>query len=114
MANPEEFEAMADEPRRYSTCLIRSLSVLVAIAAFATFARGAEPPPRFKAEQHARLLALGFTPRGAAVAMRVMTARRALEKRTARAVDTVKSRASAALLPLYARVDKRYTRDKHD
>jgi len=47
-----------------------------------------------------------------ATAMRVMTARRALEKRTATAVQAAKSKASAALLPLYARLDKRYTKDK--
>jgi 3-oxoacyl-[acyl-carrier-protein] synthase-3 len=47
-----------------------------------------------------------------ATAMRVMTARRALEKRTATAVQAAKSRANAALLPLYARLDKRYTKDK--
>jgi 3-oxoacyl-[acyl-carrier-protein] synthase-3 len=49
-----------------------------------------------------------------AAAMQVMTARRALTKRTAKAVQTVKLKASEALLPLYARVDKRYTRDKRD
>ncbi len=49
-----------------------------------------------------------------AAAMQVMAARRALTKRTAKAVQTVKSKASEALLPLYARVDKRYTRDKRD
>jgi 3-oxoacyl-[acyl-carrier-protein] synthase-3 len=49
-----------------------------------------------------------------AAAMQVMTARRALKKRTAKAVQTVKSKASAALLPLYTRMDKRYTRDKRD
>jgi 3-oxoacyl-[acyl-carrier-protein] synthase-3 len=48
-----------------------------------------------------------------AAAMRVMTARQALQKRTAQAVEIVKSRASAALLPLYTRGDKRYTRDRH-
>ena len=49
-----------------------------------------------------------------AAAMQVMTARHALTKRTAKAVQTVKAKASEALLPLYARVDKRYTRDKRD
>jgi 3-oxoacyl-[acyl-carrier-protein] synthase-3 len=50
----------------------------------------------------------------AAAAMRVLTARRALGKRTSQAVEVVKSKAGAALLPLYTRWDKRYTRDKHD
>ncbi len=45
-------------------------------------------------------------------AMRVLSARRALEKRAAKAVEAAKSRASAALLPLYSRLDKRYTQDK--
>jgi len=49
-----------------------------------------------------------------AAAMQVMTARYALKKHTAKAVQTVKAKASAALLPLYARLDKRYTRDKRD
>jgi hypothetical protein len=45
-------------------------------------------------------------------AMRVLSVRHALGKRTAKAVEVAKSRASAALLPLYTRLDKRYTRDK--
>jgi len=49
-----------------------------------------------------------------AAAMRVMTAQHALQKRAAQAVEIVKSRANAALLPLYTRGDKRYTRDRHD
>jgi len=45
-------------------------------------------------------------------AMRVAVARHALQKSTSKAVEAVKSRASAALLPLYTRLDKRYTKDK--
>jgi 3-oxoacyl-[acyl-carrier-protein] synthase-3 len=47
-----------------------------------------------------------------AATMRVMVAQRAFQKRTGKAVETAKSIASAALLPLYTRLDKRYTRNK--
>jgi 3-oxoacyl-[acyl-carrier-protein] synthase-3 len=48
------------------------------------------------------------------VAMQTLGARRALQKGTARAVEAVKSKASLALLPLYTRLDKRYTRNKRE
>ena len=44
--------------------------------------------------------------------MQALTARRAFKKRAGKAVEAAKSAASTALLPLYTRVDKRYTRDK--
>jgi 3-oxoacyl-[acyl-carrier-protein] synthase III len=48
------------------------------------------------------------------VAMQALEARRAFQKGAARAVETVKSGASLALLPFFTRLDKRYTRNKRD
>ena len=47
-------------------------------------------------------------------AMQVMMARRQLQKRAGKAVEAARSAASAALLPLYSRVDKWHTRDKRE
>jgi 3-oxoacyl-[acyl-carrier-protein] synthase-3 len=44
--------------------------------------------------------------------MQALTVQRAFKKRAGKAVEAAKSAASTALLPLYTRVDKRYTRDK--
>ena len=44
--------------------------------------------------------------------MQALTAQRAFKERAGKAVEAAKSAASTALLPLYTRVDKRYTRDK--
>ena len=46
------------------------------------------------------------------VSMQALTTRHALGKRAGKAVEAAKSAASLALLPLYTRVDRRYTRDK--
>lgn len=46
--------------------------------------------------------------------MQVMMARHQLGKRAGKAVEAAKSAATAALLPLYARADKRYTQDKKE
>jgi 3-oxoacyl-[acyl-carrier-protein] synthase-3 len=47
-------------------------------------------------------------------AMRTMMAQHALKKRAGKAVKAAKSAANAALLPLYTRVDKRYTGNKRE
>jgi 3-oxoacyl-[acyl-carrier-protein] synthase-3 len=47
-------------------------------------------------------------------AMRTMMAQHALKKRAGKAVKAAKSAANAALLPLYTRVDKQYTRNKRE